>query len=54
MRCTVNIHQLQAEFALYKPLESTLDPKLASQVILRATMQAILDLAGRSTSQSAL
>jgi hypothetical protein len=54
MRCTVNIRRLQAEFAPHEPLESTLDPELASQVIPRATVQAILDSASRSTSQSAL
>jgi hypothetical protein len=54
MRCIVNIRRLQAEFTPHKPLESTLDPELASQVIPRATVQAILDLASRSTSQSAL
>jgi hypothetical protein len=48
MRCTVNIRRLQAEFAPREPLarEST------SQVIPRATVQAILDSA--SQSQSAL
>jgi hypothetical protein len=54
MRCIVNIRRLQAEFALHEPLESTLDPELASQVIPRVTVQAILDLASRSTGQSAL
>src|ERR1700733_3873958 len=53
MRCTVNIRRLQAEFAPHKPLESTSDSE-ASQVIPRATVQAILDSASRSTSQSAL
>jgi hypothetical protein len=52
MRCTVNIRRLQAEFALHEPLEST--SELASQVIPRATVQAILDSASRSTGQSAL
>jgi hypothetical protein len=48
MRCTVNIRQLQAEFAPNEPLarEST------SEVVPRATVQAILDSA--SQSQSAL
>jgi hypothetical protein len=48
MRCTVNIRRLQAKFAPHKPLarEST------SEVIPRATVQAILDSA--SQSQSAL
>ena len=54
MRCTVNIRRLQAEFAPHGPLESTSNPELASQVIPRATVQAILDSASRSTSQSAL
>jgi hypothetical protein len=53
MRCIVNIRQLQAEFAPYKPLESASNSE-ASQVIPRATVQAILDSASRSTSQSAL
>jgi hypothetical protein len=52
MRCTVNIRLLQAEFAPHEPLEST--SELASQVIPRATIQAILDSASRSTGQSAL
>jgi hypothetical protein len=54
MYCTVNICRLQAEFTLHEPLESTLDPELASQVIPRVTVQVILDLASRSTGQSAL
>lgn len=54
MRCIVNIRRLQAEFAPHEPLESTSDSELASQVIPRATVQAILNSASRSTSQSAL
>jgi hypothetical protein len=54
MRYIVNIYRLQAEFTPHEPLELTLDPKLASQVIPRVTVQAILDLASQSTSQSAL
>src|SRR3979411_1155111 len=53
MRCIVNIRQLQAEFAPYKPLESASNSE-ASQVIPRATVQAVLDSASRSTGQSAL
>jgi hypothetical protein len=53
MRCIVNIRQLQAEFAPHKPLESASNSE-ASQVIPRATVQAILDSASRSTGQSAL
>jgi hypothetical protein len=53
MRCTVKICRLQAEFAPHEPLESASDSE-ASQVIPRATVQAILDSASRSTSQSAL
>jgi hypothetical protein len=50
MRCTVNIRRLQVEFAPHEPLarEST------SEVIPRATVQAILNSASQSTSQSAL
>jgi hypothetical protein len=50
MRCTVNIRRLQAEFTPHEPpvREST------SEVIPRATVQAILDSANRSTGQSAL
>jgi hypothetical protein len=54
MRCTVNIRRLHAEFAPHEPLESTSNPELASQVIPRATVQAILDSTSRSTGQSAL
>jgi hypothetical protein len=54
IRCTVNIRRLQAKFAPHEPLKSTLDPELASQVIPRATVQAILNSASRSTSPSAL
>jgi hypothetical protein len=54
MRCAVNIRRLQAEFAPHEPLESMSNPELASQVVPRATVQAILDSASQSTGQSAL
>jgi histone H3/H4 len=52
IRCTVNIRQLQAEFTPHESTSSTSNS--ASQVIPRATVQAILNSASQSSGQSAL